>query len=121
VRREGIEPPSLPCKSRALPLDERRKLYGAGRESRTPRSSAWKAAGRPLSYLPALFVTYYLSYYTPYVRVNLIQSSSGGLAKGEVEGFFLDHIEYVCPSTLPLLPNATCVTVPPLAKNSAIA
>ena len=24
VRREGIEPPSRPCKSRALPLDERR-------------------------------------------------------------------------------------------------
>ncbi len=26
VRREGIEPPSLPCKSRALPLDERREI-----------------------------------------------------------------------------------------------
>ena len=26
VRREGIEPPSLLCKSRALPLDERRKI-----------------------------------------------------------------------------------------------
>jgi len=75
----------------------------------------------PCPVYPQLFVTYYLSYYTPYVRVNLIQSSSGGLANGEVEGFFLDHIEYVCPSTLPLLPKATCVTVPPLAKNSAIA
>jgi hypothetical protein len=28
VRREGIEPPSRLCKSRALPLDERRKLLG---------------------------------------------------------------------------------------------
>jgi hypothetical protein len=26
VRREGIEPPSVPCKGTALPLDERRKF-----------------------------------------------------------------------------------------------
>ena len=32
---------------------------GAGRESRTPRSSAWKAAGRPLSCLPALLSIIY--------------------------------------------------------------
>lgn len=29
-------------------------LNGAGRESRTPRSSAWKAAGGPITCLPAL-------------------------------------------------------------------
>jgi len=29
VRRDGIEPPSLPCKGRALPLDERRD-HGSG-------------------------------------------------------------------------------------------
>ena len=104
---EGIEPPSAPCKSAALPLDERSiigcgvlesnqvssayetdempflqpaitigaaegnrtllhlldrerlsqrattAVYGAGRESRTPRSSAWKAAGGPFTCLPA--------------------------------------------------------------------
>jgi len=26
VRREGIEPPSVPCKGTALPLDERREI-----------------------------------------------------------------------------------------------
>jgi hypothetical protein len=26
VRREGIEPPSVPCKGTALPLDERRDV-----------------------------------------------------------------------------------------------
>jgi len=29
VRRDGIEPPSVPCKGTALPLDERRD-HGSG-------------------------------------------------------------------------------------------
>jgi hypothetical protein len=32
VRREGIEPPSVPCKGTALPLDERREIWAGGRE-----------------------------------------------------------------------------------------
>jgi hypothetical protein len=32
VRREGIEPPSDPCKGPALPLDERREIWAGGRE-----------------------------------------------------------------------------------------
>ena len=49
---------------------------------------AWKAKVLPL--------------YEPRIVISIYYSSSGGLAKGEVEGFFLDHIEYDSPSTLPL-------------------
>ena len=34
VHREGIEPPSLPCKSKALPLDERRDVVAGSRIAR---------------------------------------------------------------------------------------
>ena len=40
---------------------------------------AWKAKVLPL--------------YEPRIIISIYSSSSGGLAKGEVDGFFLDHIE----------------------------
>ena len=51
---QGFEPWTLWSQTRCATRLRYTPKLGAGRESRTPRSSAWKAAGRPLSCLPAL-------------------------------------------------------------------